>query len=384
MALALFVFAPQVVQASDHADPVFLKDPVANITGLFFFPKGDQMILVFNVRRATTAPKPYATEDIEFTVHMDLHSKLTFDDAGGRARYGGTVVNPGGISDDVSIAFQLNPDTTVKSKSIKGLKDPDTIKIFTGLRDDPFIFPRFFKRNVISMVLSIPISSFPAGQQDWLLWGTTTKNGEVSDHVGRSNRTQLGRFNYLNTLPPSQHVSATMEQMGLVKGFSDFFKKYQETVPLASVLLTELQIRPYDVAPDVMVYTNRFPAGFPNGRLLTDDVALITCLTGDCVLVEISYIEGPYPRAIKNDKEFLDEFPYLAEPWPDSPEPPNAAVPLATNSLGFLMGLIQVTPMKYIAQAMAALWLVIAVGLILFIGYSWLLVRWARKGLRPA
>ena len=35
------------------------------------------------------------------------------------------------------------------------------------------------------------------------------------------------------------------------------------------------QIRPYDLKPDVMIYTDRFPPGFPNGRLLTDDVAVV-------------------------------------------------------------------------------------------------------------
>ena len=50
--LALLALAPRAVEASDHADPMILEDPDANITGLFFFPKGDQMILILNVRRA--------------------------------------------------------------------------------------------------------------------------------------------------------------------------------------------------------------------------------------------------------------------------------------------------------------------------------------------
>ena len=51
---ALFTLAPSLLEASDHADPTALKEPESNITDLFFFPQGDQMILVFNVRRSLT------------------------------------------------------------------------------------------------------------------------------------------------------------------------------------------------------------------------------------------------------------------------------------------------------------------------------------------
>src|SRR4051812_40521543 len=88
-AFVLLSPVPRAVEASDHADPMMLREPDANITGLFFFPKGDQMILVFNVRRALTAPKPYHLDQYSYVVHMDLHSKVTFDSDEDRARYGG-------------------------------------------------------------------------------------------------------------------------------------------------------------------------------------------------------------------------------------------------------------------------------------------------------
>jgi hypothetical protein len=40
--------------ASDHADPLNVTDPNANITGLFIFPKDDQYVLIFNVRKSLT------------------------------------------------------------------------------------------------------------------------------------------------------------------------------------------------------------------------------------------------------------------------------------------------------------------------------------------
>jgi len=328
ISLVLLAVVPLAALASDHADPVVLADPNANITGLFFFPKGDQMIAILNVRRSLTAPPPYELEPYEYIINMDLHSKVTLDDAANNARYGGTVVNPGGISPDVQIKIHLNNDTTLKSKVITGLRNPDSIRFYSGVRDDPFIFPRFFKKNVISMVLSIPSSCFPPGQQDWLLWGESTTDGVHSDHVGRSNRTQLVRYasigkdKFVNDLPPNEHVPAIMKLMKKRDDFATCLKKYKETSMIYPVYEQNFQMRKYDPVPDVMVYTTRNPPGFPNGRRLEDDVAHITCEIGDCVLQELSFIEGGFPRATKNDKDFLPDFPYLAEPWPNSPEMP--------------------------------------------------------------
>jgi hypothetical protein len=322
IALALFVLLPAAMQASDHADPMTLKEPLSNITGLFFFPKGDQMILILNVRRALTAPKPYQLSPFSYVVHMDLHSQVTYTDPDFKARYGGTVVNPSGLSDDVLITFRLNDDTTVKEKTFVGLKNPEAIQVWTGTRDDPFIFPRFFKKNVISMVMSIPLTSFPAGQQDWILWGTTHKGDEMLDHVGRSNRSQLGRFDFLNTLKVQDQVPAILDRMKSRDKLYNFFNQYKQTMPVAGLIQYVWQIRKYDIAPDVMIYSNRFPPGFPNGRQLPDDIVGMTCQYGDCILQELAYVEGKFPRQTVNDKPFLDTFPYLAEPWPDSPEKP--------------------------------------------------------------
>ncbi|MBZ5560306.1 MAG: DUF4331 domain-containing protein [Acidobacteriia bacterium] len=339
----LMPLASPVLQASDHADPMILTDPNSNITGLFFFPKDDQMILILNVRRALTAPKPYDLAPYEYVVHMDLHTPVSFDKPDDRARYGGTIANPEGLTSDVTIRVHLNDDTTLKGAPVfEGrLTNTDRIRVYSGVRDDPFIFPRFFKRNVISMVFSIPMSSFPAGQQDWILWGSTYKDGKQLDHVGRSNRTQLARFDTLNPLPPTGHVAEIMKLMSSTGGLYTFLNKYQQTKALAGFVQYVLQIRKYDVATDVMIYTNRFPPGFPNGRRLPDDVAALTCATGDCILQELSYVEGGWPRAVVNDKPFSDEFPFLADPWPDMPEAPPAP---SAFSMGFVIDAMKVLP----------------------------------------
>lgn len=335
--LGLFFIAVGIelspTRASDHADPVALVYPEANITDLFFFPQGDRMILVFDVRRALRNPKPYNLEPFLFEINMDFTTPLAFDSAEDRARYGGTVTQPEKIHPDATIKLRLNNDATLKEASFVGLTDTDKIETFVGVRDDPFVFPRFFDRNTIATVMSIPMTSFPAGQRDFILWSTASKDGEVIDYVGRSLRTQLPRFGFLNAFPPSEHVKQLMEEKEFWDGIYNFLRNKREAWPkaFADLIQFTFQIRPYDLAPDVMIYSNRFSPGYPNGRLLTDDVVAQTCATGDCLLQEISFIEakkGVWPRATVNDKPLLDQWPLLAEQWPDQPEaaPPTASI----------------------------------------------------------
>ncbi|NOS87801.1 MAG: hypothetical protein HOP34_04550 [Methylococcaceae bacterium] len=326
LALLFTLFLPLASFGSDHADPFSIEpeEQAANLTGLFFFPQGDQMIAILDVRRSLTAAPPYILEPYEFSINMDGHTKVTFDNSEDKARYGGTITNPEGIFPDISIKIRLNNDVTVREKTFKGLKNPENIKVYTGVRDDPFIFPRFFNVNVITMVLSIPKSSFSETQQNLLLWATSEsiEDGKQFDHVGRSNRTQLGRFEILNTIPPSEHVAAIKKQAESIKKVQDFLQACLP--PLANLnQLSGLLVRHYDYVPDVMVYTNQYEPGFPNGRRLTDDVALLTCNQGDCPLQENAFIDTKqWPRATVNDKPLLPEFPFLAEPWPARPQAP--------------------------------------------------------------
>lgn len=319
--VVLTLLAAPILLASDHADPMVVTEPEANITDLFFFPHDDNYVLIFNVRRATSKGTPFPITPYEYKINIDLHSQLQFDDES-RARYGGKVVNPDGIKPDVVFSLKLNENLTLTQKNVTGLTNPGAIRWWSGLRDDPFNFVRFFKKNAISVVAEIPKASFPPNQENFLLWGTTWKDGKELDHVGRSSRTQQGRFDFLNTLPPGEHVKAIMEQMKKRGDLQTFFNKYKLTVPLANAAEILTLVRWYDLAPDVMVYSTRYPALFPNGRKLEDDVVGITCATGDCVLQELSAIEGPYPRPVMNDKPFLTTFPYEADPWPEMPEKP--------------------------------------------------------------
>ena len=338
------------LRASDHADPIdiFNRTPLeGGITDLFLFradragrvdSNGDQVVLIFCVRRALANAATLRLEPYTYSIHLDLHSTVGRDDDQSNKRYGGRVANPDGISPDVSINFRLNNDASLREvpTQIPGLRggdrinvlksneldlarlqfDPERINIWTGVTDDPFIFPVFFGTNVVTMAVTIPMTAFRDEQRDWVAWGTSSRDGKPVDHVGRSLRTQNPRFEILNTLPPREHVAA--------------IKREHERPSLMRDLLLKLGLnqtfayRSWDYVPDVLIYTTQAPLGFPNGRLLTDDVAEQLALYGDSLLKEISYIAGGWPRATTNDKAFQQGFPYLAAPWPNPmPRPPH-------------------------------------------------------------
>jgi hypothetical protein len=321
LAATLAVGAALPAAASDHADPLGLTVQESGLTGLFFFPDGDDMVLILGARRALTGGGPYDVEPYEYRVYMDLHSEVSYGDDADRARYGGTVVDAAGIRPDVTIRLRLDADGGLREHHVDGLRNREAIRVWAGVRDDPFIFPRFFGTNILAMVLTIPRSSFPAGQRDWILWGATYDGDEQVDHVGRSNRTQNARLDFLNTLPPSEHLAAIHEKTHDRDAANAWLARWRLTQSLQQLFHLVFQVRHYDDAPDVMIYTDRLPPGFPNGRRLPDDVAALTCQVGDCVLMELSYTESPaFPRETTNDKEFLATFPYLAEPWPAKPQ----------------------------------------------------------------
>jgi hypothetical protein len=309
LVLACAIFSSSSI-ASDHADPIFNKKKDAGIAGLFVFPDDENMVFILNVYPGLTSNPPYKLEQYLYRIHVDLHTNITFDNLGEKIRYGGSIEKPSEINADVTIDFKLKNDAELYQIDIKGIENSGDIKTWSGVRDDPFIFPKFFGTNVISMVASIPKSLFPVNQETFVVWASSHKanNMKKIDHVGRSNRTMQPRLNFLNKLHPSEHKQAIQKR----HDDPGFFQK---------ILMQKLQplfaVRHYDIFPDVMIYSNQFPAGFPNGRKLTDDVADLTCQGGDCLLWELSFADGvDWPRQVVNDKPFLDEFPFLAEPWP--------------------------------------------------------------------
>jgi hypothetical protein len=344
------------------------------------------LVVVLCVRRALTQRGSLQLEPFTYRIHFDQYTPVAIVDpaesyggrgpagSGGgyqpspgpkkelsiqeaRARYGGRVSNPEGINPDVTIEIRLKNDATlngdpkitglrnvdkvtVYNGSVSELKDTDSVIVHTGVHDDPFIFPAFFGTNVVAMVMHIPIAAFAENKTEFLIWATSHEGDKQIDHVGRSLRTQNPRFEILNTIPPKEHVAAIMN--------ADKNPSLLRDLGLRFTVQQIAAYRSWDFVPDVMIYSKRYPVGFPNGRFLSDDVAALLAQHGDTLLFELSHQHpnGGWPRRTTNDKPFLKttedrpedaEFPYLAEPWPDkAPAPPLALKP---NNRAKLAGL---------------------------------------------
>ena len=336
------------IQASDHADPVpplkmeGLDDGLIGLNGLYGFVDGDRLVVMVNVSRAIIDVSDQigaGIKDTIYKVHFDTHTPVTFDNPTQLIRFGGTIAaaNWPKIAPDASITFRIQKDprggVSVKRVVFQshpvatGLSNTDSIQYEAGLFDDPFMFPPFNNKNTIAMIASIPLSSFKENPRNFLLWATAHRSdGTQFDIVGRAGRTQQPRLDFLNTLPPSQHVPAVIEERNkdmmqrtffksLLKGeFKDFIDR-ELSMRIAQIF----QIRRYDSdIPDVMILNLDRPIGYPNGQVLGDDVVRYTCIEGlgECQLWEIASFADPcVPRRNFTDKPFSSSFPYLGEPW---------------------------------------------------------------------
>lgn len=317
-ALLAMMFCALQTHASDHADPLtmmFKPDPEKGISGLFVFPDGDNLVVIFNIHPGLSPlhDDHYDLGNMEkyqYTVHFDLESKVNFNNEQFNVRYGGDINEPGKIKSTASFTYKITNDGKQGGFTTAGaLEGAKGVTTHVGIHDDPFIFPRFFGKNVVATVTKIPMSSFPAGQENFIVWGGVYKGKKKQDHVGRSNRTMQPRLDFLNKLEPHKHLAEIRD-------------RYDDPGFFSRIIMMAAQplfaIRDYDKFPDVIIYNTRRPLGFPNGRRLTDDVAKLTCEYGDCLLWELSYGDvqiDDWPRKTTNDKPFSSTFPYLASPW---------------------------------------------------------------------
>jgi hypothetical protein len=278
------------VHAADHGDTPLLKSigrHDGRLGGLFAFTHGNNLVLC--VTSDPTVP-PRVTEyvfptDVEFRIAIDNNSLVRFNDPEDLATYGGTIVLPKKIKEDIIFKITFNDNNEPQLHSNR----PDLVYrtlLFAGLRDDPFIRGPRIGRNIAAIVLELPLeevlpSRLPLHHnKNWLhkqpvllIWATAkveVVNGHFQELAGRALRSQFPENDLMNTLHPSRHF----KELG--------------------------------VAPDVIIFDTSRPAIFPNGRNLTDDVL---DLVGDARPLGN---DSPFPN--ENDVPFLEDFPYLAPP----------------------------------------------------------------------
>lgn len=281
--LAIPILCATPTRGSDHGDTPLLKEigrHDARLTDLYAFARDDNLVLIVCLDPAVPADvtEYQFASDLTVNVFIDKDSKVTFDDPEDLATFGGTIVNPRKIKEDVVFRVRFDQEGSPELHT-RGLSSPvrQNVTLFAGLRDDPFIRGPRIGRNIAAIVLQLPLEDVLADQDTLLIWATSKVEdikGPFQDMVGRALRSQFPENDPMNVSSPRQH----QKKMG--------------------------------VRPDVTIFDTSHTATFPNGRELTDDVV---DLVGD---PRVLANDDPFPD--QNDLAFLDEFPYLAPPHPPS------------------------------------------------------------------
>jgi hypothetical protein len=270
--------------AADHGDTPLLIQigrHDARLTDLHVFTNGDNLVLSLATNPAIPVSATGYTfpSDLTLRIHIDRHSRVTFEGAEAVRLFGGTIENPEAVRPDLTLTVTFD-ETGAPSLDVRGLgrRARERIQFFAGLRDDPFINGLRSGRNVAAIVLEVPLADVLRPQDSTILvWAKSdvpNVDGPDDEHAGRNLRSQVAGNDELNSLDPSDHWM----KMGVV--------------------------------PDVVIFDTSRPAGFPNGRLLTDDIIDMLGNDGDPVVFGNPTAEAP----TANDVPFLATFPYLAPP----------------------------------------------------------------------
>lgn len=374
-ALMAFALLGLRAEGADHKDsPSVEGDAGADITDVYAFrspTNAGNLVVALNVN-PLTAPSANATTNfasgVDYRIHVDNNGDLTAD---------ATVVVKFTGNDFTVTGLGANPITgkVTPAGTAPIVTDAGGIKVFAGLRDDPFFFDltafksfvsapvtpanglrpsgqtpadTFAGTNVSSIVIELPITALTgaanANTGTIKAWTSTARGTSQVDRMAiPAINTALipsASKNAFNQASPSGDI-ATFRPMAQtsVTGLRDAVKSVlpaEDGGPLGK--LTPEQVAGA-LIPDVVTIDFSKDVAFPNGRRLQDDV--IDAALG--IVLNRGGAKG-VPDAINaNDKAFLGSFPFLAEPFQAAQGTPTATaaasgtampVPPKTGSAG--------------------------------------------------
>jgi hypothetical protein len=283
-----------VALGSDHDDTPQLKSlgrHDARITDFYAYRSNDRFVMVL-CTNPTIPPEVTSyrfPSDLVLRFNIDNHSPVVYRDETTYLQFGGEVKRPERIAPDVlfEVRFDAAGRPVLQTQGLPRWARHQ-VRVFAGLRDDPFIRTPRAGRNVAAVVIDMPLFAALSWRPTLLAWGSSEVagvTGPIADHAGRPLRSQFTPNMSMNDMTPSDHMMV----MGMV--------------------------------PDVLIYNLLFDLFFdetyPNGRALADDIVMMV----PDIPVNGGVLPGePDNRATTNDVPFLPSFPYLAAP----PPPPTA------------------------------------------------------------
>jgi hypothetical protein len=363
--------------AADHRDsPLNVANPTADINDVYAFrsPENNNNLVVAVSVNPLIVPSDNATrgnfdDAVQFQIHVDNTGDLV-DDATVNIR---KTDNPdaliiSGLGGSITAAI-TKPGEAPKVYNMGG------IKIFAGLRDDPFFFdlpafqafvagPKvpaaglrpagagaptdaFAGTNILAIVIEAPITAL-TGRSDAnsgtiKAWASSTRNGARIDRMAipaiNTALIPTSMKDAFNAGDPQGDATAfrpaaTTQINGLRAAVDNLFgiSAPQSGGPLGP--LTSEQVAAA-LIPDIVTIDFSKPVQFPNGRRLNDDV--IDVALG--VVLNRGGSAGISDGVNGNDKAFSTAFPYLADPHTGAgggaaPAPGGSTSPVRPPSTG--------------------------------------------------
>lgn len=161
--MVLILLSSWTALGSDHGDTSLLAEvgrEDANITDLYAFLRSDNLVLLLctNPTIPNGVSEYLFPSDLKLRIFIDNNSEVRFDNHDNLMKFGGTIVHPELINED--IVFEITFDKQNSPQLIlKGLPSEvrGQISLFSGLRDDPFIRGPRIGRNVAAVAIELPL-----------------------------------------------------------------------------------------------------------------------------------------------------------------------------------------------------------------------------------
>jgi hypothetical protein len=368
---AIVGFGPGL--AADHRDgPRTTGDPKADINDVYAFrspENDDNVVFALTVNPLTTpAQNMSATldESVSYDLNIDGNNDLVAD-VTVRFRFTGDRFTVTGLGDD-SITGAVTPLST--SENIAPvITTAGGIRIFVGLRDDPFIMDlngikaflanpqtpvtgvrpagqtpvdAFGGTNVSMIVVELPASAVTGGTADSgtiNAWGSTSRGSQTIDRMA------IPGLNVL-VVPEAQkdnfnstaHADSTAEfgdtitsQIEAVRASVTDVLPAEDGGPLGNLTAAQVSAA---VSADAVTIDFSKPLVFPNGRRLQDDV--VNAALG--LVLNRGGAAGVSDAIDTLDKPLLSTFPYAAPPHlmagtAPAPTPMPGASPVASGPI---------------------------------------------------
>ena len=295
-------------------------DPRIDIADLYVFQKpGDpsKSILILNVnpKAKASAFDPQASYELKIDTNGDFEADIAFHvlfttQADGQQmatlyRATGAAAQSTGPVGDVVIR-----DAPVSFTQESRITSEEPYRFYAGLRSEPFFAdPDGFVNNmqwtghdgwagnnIFGIVLEVPNSAL--GSQSQIgVWGRTMALVHDTltpvNQMGHPGTNVFRQGADTNTTPPAQQREKYFTQ------YVEMFKAFGYPEAQATTLAQEW-------LPDILPYKYTSPAGYPNGRQLTDDVVdhVVEIMTRGKMKDDLVYPHTDY----------LEEFPYLGIP----------------------------------------------------------------------